>query len=83
MSVFLVKRQISTEAYAGFASLLTGVLAPACPSCALGLLTLLGLGSFLTILPFKGAELGFLAVMVLLFSLAYLSKKIVTKGCKI
>jgi len=83
MSVFLVKRQISTRAYAGFTSLLTGVLAPACPSCALGLLTLLGLEVFLTILPFKGVELGVLAVMVLLFSLAYLSEKIVTKVCKI
>lgn len=83
MSVFLVRRQISMEAYTGFASLLTGVLAPACPSCALGLLTLLGLGSFLAILPFKGAELGVLAIIVLFFSLTYLSKKIITIVCKI
>ena len=82
MSVFLIKRQIKGSA-AGSSSVLVGIIAPSCPSCAVGLLSVLGLGGFIGFLPFKGAELGIIGISIMLISLVYLSKKVVTKTCKI
>ena len=82
MSIFLIKRQISAG-YAGSSGLIVGIVAPACPSCALGIFGILGLGGFLTVLPFKGKELGVLGIVLLIYSIIYLSKKIVTNTCKI
>jgi hypothetical protein len=82
MSIFLLKRQLSSG-YAGTSGVIVGLIAPACPSCALGLFGVIGLGGFLTILPFKGLELGVLGILLLISSMNYLSKKIVTKVCKI
>lgn len=81
MVVFVVQRQVHWSAATNLSGVLVGIIAPACPSCALGLLSLLGLGSFLAILPFKGAELNVLALILLTFSVVYLSKKINTLSC--
>jgi len=43
----------------------------------------LGVGSFLAILPFKGLELGVIAVFALFISILYLSKKIAAKVCDV
>ena len=83
MSVFLVRRQIKGSAGAGSSSVLISILAPSCPSCAIGLLSVLGLGGFIGALPFKGVELGVVGVIGLLISLVYMSEKIVTKTCDI
>jgi hypothetical protein len=82
MSVYLIKRQISTNGI-GASGIIIGLLVPACPSCAIGLLGVLGIGGFLTVLPFKGLELGVIGIGLLVFSIVYLSKKIETKVCKI
>ncbi len=83
MSVFLVRRQIKGGYSAGSTGLIAGLLTPACPSCALSVLGVLGLGGFLSVLPFKGLELGILGILVLVGSIGYLSKKIVTKVCEL
>ncbi len=80
-SIYTIKRQFSQGTKLGFTGLLLGILTPACPSCALGLTGILGLGGVLTILPLKGLELGFLGIILLLTSLMYLSKKINAKVC--
>jgi hypothetical protein len=82
-SVYLLRRQIKSNAYASSSSIIASILAPACPSCALGLFGILGLGGFLAALPFKGLELGILAIIVLIISIYYLSNKILTKSCEI
>ncbi|NQV92015.1 hypothetical protein HQ489_06085 [Candidatus Woesearchaeota archaeon] len=83
MSIFLVKRQITSNIGASSSTLLVSLIAPACPSCAIGLLSTLGFGSFLAVLPFKGLELGVFGVILLGISVVYLSNKIVTKTCDI
>ena len=83
MVIFLVRRQVNGTLGMSSSGIIVSLIAPSCSSCAIGILSMLGVGGFLAILPFKGVELGVLAVMVLLFSLAYLSEKIVTKICKI
>ena len=83
MGVFLIRRQIKGSAGASTASVVVGIAMPACPSCAIGLLSVIGLGGFLAYLPFKGLELGVLGVILLLFSTNYLSGKINTNTCKI
>ncbi len=81
-SIFLLKRQIKQNAYASSSSIIASVLAPACPSCALGLLSILGLSGFLAALPFKGLELGIFAIIILIISIYYLSNKITAKVCE-
>lgn len=81
-SIFLIRRQLSFSAGAGAPGIFAAILAPACPSCAVGLFGILGLGGFLTFLPWKGQELSIVAIAVALLSLAYLSKKIVATVCE-
>ncbi len=85
-SVFLVKRQVAGSAESAEASLpglILSILLPACPSCALSIFGLLGVGSSLAFLPLQGLEFGILTLGVILFSLFYLSKKIATTVCEV
>jgi len=83
MTVYLVKRQVKVNLKASSSSVLVSLIAPSCPSCAMGFLSVLGFGGFLAVLPFKGLELGFLGIGLLVVSTVYLSKKITTKTCSI
>ena len=83
MSTFLLRRQIKGAVASSSSTILVSLIAPACPSCAIGLLSVLGFGSFLGFLPFRGLELGVFAIVLLIISVIYLSGKIVTKTCKI
>ncbi|MDO8511597.1 MAG: hypothetical protein Q7S55_05540 [Nanoarchaeota archaeon] len=81
LSIFLFKRQISYSAGVGVTGIVSSILAPACSSCALGLAGILGIGGFLSVLPFKGQELSVLGIILLGVSLVYLSGKISVKVC--
>jgi hypothetical protein len=84
-SLYLLKRQFVTAASAataGSSGLLVSILTPACPSCAIGFLSVLGLGGFLGLLPFKGLELSFLGLGILVYSLVFLSGKINSTLCE-
>jgi plastocyanin len=83
MTIYLVKRQIKGNLKASSSSILVSLIAPACPSCAIGLLSVLGFGGFLAVLPFKGLELGFIGLGLLGVSTVYLSNKITTKTSNI
>lgn len=83
MGIFLIRRQIKGSVGTSAASVVIGIAMPACPSCAIGLLSILGLGGFLAVLPFKGLELGVLGMVLLIFSTVYLSGKIVADTCTI
>ena len=83
LSLFLVKRQISYGAGIGLSGIIASVLTPACSSCALGLAGILGISGFLSVLPFKGMELGVLGIIFLGGSLIFLSRKIVSNVCEI
>lgn len=82
-SLFLLARQITYSAGVGLSGIITSILTPACSSCALGLAGLLGMGGFLSVLPFKGLELGILGIVLLLLSLVYLSRKISANSCRL
>lgn len=81
-SIFLFRRQITYSAGVGLTGIVSSVLAPACSSCALGLAGILGVSGVLSLLPFKGLELGVLGIMLLGVSIIYLSEKISTKVCE-
>ncbi len=83
LSLFLLRRQISYSAGIGLSGIITSVLTPACSSCALGLAGILGIGGFLSVLPFKGLELGVLGILLLLISMVYLCRKIMVQVCEI
>jgi len=83
MTVFLVKRQVKGNLKTSSSSILVSLIAPSCPSCAMGFLSLLGFGGFLAVLPFKGLELGFFGIGLLGVSTVYLSNKISIKTCSI
>ena len=82
-SMFIIRRQLALGISSTFAGIIISVFAPACPACALSLLSLLGVGGLLTILPFKGIELGVLGIVILLSSLIYLAKKINATVCEV
>ncbi|MBI2661953.1 hypothetical protein HYX11_00665 [Candidatus Woesearchaeota archaeon] len=82
MTIYLVKRQVKGTLRTS-SSIIVSLITPSCPSCAMGLLSVLGLSGFLAVLPFKGLELGFLGIGLLGVSTIYLSKKITTKTCSI
>ena len=82
-SIFLVTRQIKSGIAAGASGIIVGLLAPSCPACAIGILSVVGLGGFLSVLPFKGQELGVIGVLILVGSMFFLSNKIATKVCKL
>ncbi len=67
----------------GSGGIILGVLAPACPSCGIGVISLLGFGSLGAFLPFGGQEIGIVAVVVLLASLLYVSRQIAAPVCKV
>ena len=67
----------------GGGGILLGVLAPACPSCGIGVISLLGFGGLGALLPFGGQEIGVVAVAVLLGSLLYVSRQIAAPVCKV
>ena len=81
MTVLLVKRQVKWNLKATSSSILVSLIAPACPSCGIGLFSVLGFSGFLAMLPFKGSEVGFISIGLLGVSIIYLSNKIVTKTC--
>ncbi len=83
MTIFLIRRQVKGGVGASTSGIFVSLIAPACPSCAIGLLSVLGMGGFLAFLPFKGLELGFLGMGLLGISTVYLSNKITTKTCSI
>jgi hypothetical protein len=83
-TVFLIDRQISSSGVStSISSILIAIVAPACPSCAVGLFGIVGLGGVMAYLPFRGEELGPLAILLIAVSLGYLSKKVVTNTCEI
>ena len=81
MTVFLVNRQVKGNYKVSSSSIMMSLIAPTCPSCTIGLLSILGFSGFLAVLPFKGLELGFLGIGLLGASTVYLSTKICTKRC--
>lgn len=83
MSYYLVKRQINSGIYTSGTGVVMSILAPACSSCAIGIFGLLGLGGIVTILPFKGIELGAIGIIVVVISLLVVSKKVTTQSCQI
>lgn len=83
MMFFLLLRQVRGAVGAGLGGFFLSVAAPSCPSCAMGLLSVLGFGGFLALLPFKGRELGVLALLLLGFSLVHLSRKVTAATCPV
>ena len=57
----------STKILSSFGIFL-GALVPGCAACGIGLSAILGLSSSLFYLPFKGAEISILAILILLFA---------------
>ena len=53
-----------------------GIAAPVCIPCGIGILSVLGLGSVLTFLPFQGTEIGILSIILLLFAIISLGSSI-------
>lgn len=64
--------------------LFLGVLAPGCAVCGIGLIGILGLGSSLAFLPFKGAEVSYLGMAIIIFVIIRVSRQIANaSSCEI
>jgi len=82
--IYQIRRlKVIRSSYAtGSGGALLGILAPACSSCGVGLLAIFGFGGAIATLPFKGLEIGLLAVAILGVSIISVSGKICTKTCE-
>lgn len=69
----VLKRTGRVHFVAGGSSLL-GIVGGGCASCGLPVISLLGLSGSILYLPFKGAELPYVSIVLLLFSLFFLLK---------
>ena len=68
----------------GTIGIFAGVIAPGCAACGLGIASALGLGAFLTFLPYKGLELSILAIILLIVANLKASKTLLSENiCKI
>tara|TARA_Y100000310_G_C20539288_1_gene742421 strand:- start:533 stop:1039 length:507 start_codon:yes stop_codon:yes gene_type:complete len=81
--VFQIRKQVALSSGVGAFGILFGVVAPACPSCAIGLLPLLGLGGLFAFLPFGGKEVSIFTIFLLVVAIIYISKKINTNTCSV
>jgi len=64
-------------------STLIGIVSSGCASCGLPILALFGLSGSIAYLPFRGIELSYLSVILLLFSLYHLIKTNSDNECEI
>ncbi len=67
----------------GVAGVAAGMGLPSCATCGLGLLSALGYGGVLLLLPFRGLELSVLAAAFLLFSILQLSYALTYTSCDV
>jgi len=73
-----IKKKFSIFDYIG---VFFGVFVPGCPACGLGLIAIFGLGASVASLPFGGAEISIIAIIIILFSLWHVTPHLLT--CKI
>ncbi len=78
-----IKETMGGAEQTGVAGIIFGVLVPACSSCGIGLLALLGYGSLLGVLPFHGIELGVIGIALLLAAILYISSQIANTYCRL
>lgn len=72
------------ESGLGTGGTLTSILASGCSSCGISVLSMIGIAGGLAFLPFGGIELSFLGIILLLFSLYWISKEITNcQVCKV
>jgi len=77
-----LKSQGNLKIVVGGSSLI-GIISSGCASCGLPILALLGLSGSVAYLPFRGIELSYLSVILLLFSLYHLIKANNKNKCEI
>lgn len=77
-----LKRRGNIRFVVGGSSLL-GIVGSGCAACGLPILALVGLSGSLAYLPFRGSELSYLAVMLLLLSFIILIRTNNDQSCKI
>ncbi len=69
--------------FLGTLGVFLGLAAPGCAACGIGLISIVGFSSILALLPFKGQEVIFLALILLTISVINLSRKLYNPACKL
>ena len=72
-------KQLSAKEYGSTATgSVLGILVSGCPVCGITVASYLGIASVFTFFPFFGLELKFIGILLLLYSINYLSKTLYT-----
>lgn len=78
------KQQVTKLNFLASAGLFLGILAPGCASCGIGLIAVFGLSSTFISLPFQGAEISLISIIILGFTTYYVSNSLIkAEVCKI
>lgn len=64
-----------------YISVFLGLFVTGCPTCGLGLIAIFGLGASVAALPFGGVEVSIVAIVVILITIYFISKRILF--CKV
>ena len=73
---------INESSALGIGGMILGILAPACATCGIGLIAILGLSGVAASLPFAGVGIGILGAILLLVGIYSISQKIAIKACR-
>lgn len=73
---------INESAALGFGGLVLSILAPACATCGIGLVALLGLSGIASSLPFAGLSLEIIGAALLTVGVYSITQKIAVKACR-
>lgn len=76
-------KEMKKVGFFGTVGIFLGVAAPGCAACGVGLLSLIGLTSVLTILPFQGREINIIAIAIIVFSIIKISGKLYNPVCQV
>jgi hypothetical protein len=79
--IYHIKSIGKTSYTTGSGGVLLGLFAPACASCGIGLVAVLGLTGVIGALPFGGIEISIAGILLLIIATFTLTKKIVHKTC--
>lgn len=71
-----VTKRIGGTNLAGVSGLVGSAFGVGCPACSTSLLSVLGIGGGLSVLPFKGIEITSLGVIILLISFYFIAKSV-------
>lgn len=83
LSFFKIEYFSIKKSWLGFLGSITGIVVSGCPACSITLASYIGMAGIISVLPYSGLELKFIAFFLLSFAIWQVSKNLKTCSMKI